>query len=533
MKFKASIVLLPAFLLFFSACRKDSSVPEISTLTVQNLSYYSANCGGMVTNDGGSEVTLRGVCWSTQPSPTINDDTTVNTGDQHHFISELPGLTPSTTYFVRAYAINSIGTGYGKVVEFSTLKGTVPELLTHQVSQVYSMQADVEGEVISDGDLAITERGICWGTGPFPSINSDKIAAPGSSTRFTATIKGLLPTTTYYARTYAINQAGVGYGEPLEFTTPETEPLPEVLTKPAQKITQWSAVGVGEIINEGSLPISERGVCWGTSPNPERTINFKVDLTGSDLFSVKIDYLKPVATYYIRAYVISITGIIYGNQQIFSTIAIGAACPESPAVSDIDGNVYQTVQVGDICIFKENLKTTKFSNGDLITYSDAFINQPSYTWYAKNLENKHKYGGLYNWYAVSSENGLCPEGWHITDNHEWNSIAAFAGFVAIQMNVPDGTSVLKSTLTEPDPHPRWNAGGVPTNDLLGFSALPGGARFSASWSYNWLGSSAYFWLSDDVNENSALARNISNYWIQIFSTGGYKTYFMSVRCVKD
>jgi len=335
--------LIIAITVTFHACKKDPSVPEITTLTVQNLSYFSASCGGMINSDGGAEITLRGICWSTHPNPTISDDTTVNLGDRHHFISELNDLTPSTTYYVRAYAINSAGTGYGKVVEFSTLKGSVAELLTHEVSHVYSMQADVEGEVVSDGDLVVTERGICWGTEPLPTINSGKIAVAGNSARFTATIKGLSPTTKYYARAYAINQAGVGYGDQLEFTTPEAEPLPVVLTNPMQKITQWTALVTGEIINEGGLPVTERGVCWGTSPNPQRTVHYKADISGSDFISVKMDYLKPAVTYYTRAYVVSIAGIIYGNQQVFNTLAIGASCPESPTVTDIDGNIYQTV----------------------------------------------------------------------------------------------------------------------------------------------------------------------------------------------
>jgi len=533
MKIKISVALILAFTVLFQACKKHPSVPVINTLSVQNVKYFTANSGGLIADDGGSEVFLRGLCWSTHPNPTISDDTTVDRGAEHHFISELRGLTPASTYYVRAYAINSAGVGYGKALKFSTLTGTFPELITHQVKHIFSMQADVEGEVISDGGHEITERGICWGTEPYPTINTGNIAKAGSSNRFTTTITGLQPNTTYYTRAYAINQVGVGYGSQLEFTTPETEHLPVVLTNPVQKITQWSALVTGEIINEGGLPVSQKGICWDTTPNPDKSDNYAVDTSGSGFISVKMHSLKQVTTYYVRTFIVSAASIIYGNQLVFSTLAPGVACPESPTVSDIDGNVYQTVQIGRLCFFKANLKTTRFSDGSPIPYSDAFTNQPSYTWYNKDPRNKRLYGGLYNWHAVSHQSGLCPEGWRVPDQHDWNVLAAYAGNVIEHMNVPDGISVLKSTRTAPDPHPRWDAGGVPANDLLGFSALPAGVFWSHSWGYSWIGLTTYFWASDEYSGHMAHARSIWNSDPRIDITGSSKWGFMSVRCVRD
>jgi len=183
-------------------------------------------------------------------------------------------------------------------------------------------------------------------------------------------------------------------------------------------------------------------------------------------------------------------------------------------------------------MFKENLKTTRFSNGDPIPYSDANSTQPAYTWYEKNLQNKNRYGGLYNWYAVVSDKGLCPEGWHVPDHYEWNAIAAYAAFIASYMNISSDVSVFKSTRTEPDPHPRWSAGGVPTNDLLGFSALPGGARHSVL-GYRWIGNSAYFWSASETAPFTGWARVIYNGFVPFYTTASIKESQFSVRCVKD
>ncbi len=104
-------------------CLKDDQAPSLPTVNTEDVSGITANtatAGGIVVSDGGSQVTARGVCWSTNQSPTLNDDFTTDGSGTGTFVSNLSGLSPSTTYYVRAYATNSVGTAYGNQVSFTT-----------------------------------------------------------------------------------------------------------------------------------------------------------------------------------------------------------------------------------------------------------------------------------------------------------------------------------------------------------------------------------------------------------------------------
>ena len=96
-------------------------VPEIATNEVENITFTSAVCGGDVASDGGIEVTAKGVCWSTSPNPTIEDDKTEDGSGLGSYTSNLTGLSENTTYYVRAYATNAAGTNYGEEKSFTTL----------------------------------------------------------------------------------------------------------------------------------------------------------------------------------------------------------------------------------------------------------------------------------------------------------------------------------------------------------------------------------------------------------------------------
>ncbi len=122
------ICLLAGFVVLFNRCEDEQLVgsfsvtelPEVSTDNVTNITSSSASCGGNVIFDGGSYVYSRGVCWSTSPNPTVSDSHTMNNSGTGSFISNLTGLTANKTYYVRAYATNSIGTSYGEQKSFKT-----------------------------------------------------------------------------------------------------------------------------------------------------------------------------------------------------------------------------------------------------------------------------------------------------------------------------------------------------------------------------------------------------------------------------
>lgn len=104
-------------------------IPSVTTAAVTNITYNSATSGGTVTAAGGAPVTARGVCWSTNPAPTINDPHTIDGSGLGTFVSQITGLQPVTTYYVRAYATNSYGTAYGNEVSFTTATAPYPPVV--------------------------------------------------------------------------------------------------------------------------------------------------------------------------------------------------------------------------------------------------------------------------------------------------------------------------------------------------------------------------------------------------------------------
>ena len=118
------------FLFFASSCDKEDddnnaqeNLPVLSTDEVTEITGTTATSGGNITDDGGATVTLRGVCWSTNEKPIIDDNKTEDGTGAGSFTSSISGLEPSTTYYVRAYASNNAGTGYGSAMSFTTLEG--------------------------------------------------------------------------------------------------------------------------------------------------------------------------------------------------------------------------------------------------------------------------------------------------------------------------------------------------------------------------------------------------------------------------
>ncbi len=115
-------LILIGFVIFLaSSCNdKDQTVPILTTAAISNNTDSTATCGGNITG-GCSKVSKRGVCWSLRGAPSVGDNKTIDGSGQGSFISSLTGLIADTTYYVRAYATNCIGTGYGNVVTFTTV----------------------------------------------------------------------------------------------------------------------------------------------------------------------------------------------------------------------------------------------------------------------------------------------------------------------------------------------------------------------------------------------------------------------------
>ena len=198
-----------------------NGIPTLITTVVTNIMGESAIGGGNITDDGGLNITIRGICWSLNPNPTIIDNYSTDGTGTGVFTSGIIDLTLNTTYYVRAYSINALGTFYGNELSFTTRNG-IPELTTTDVTNIGNWWALCGGDITDDGGLYITERGICWSTSSNPTT-ADSHSNNGMDTgSYMVRMVILDPNTTYYVRAYAINSAGTTYGEEKAFTTIDT-----------------------------------------------------------------------------------------------------------------------------------------------------------------------------------------------------------------------------------------------------------------------------------------------------------------------
>lgn len=194
-------------------------VPTLTTVDATNITGNSASTGGSVTVSGGATVTARGVVYGTEENPTIDGLKTSNEDGMGDFVSELTDLLGNTTYYVRAYASNAAGTGYGPQVSFTTLVD-LPAVTTLAAVDVTKTSATLAGDITYDGGGAITERGLVWSANPAPTTDDNVITDAAADTgAFTASLDQLELSTTYYVRAYAKNSAGTNYGNEISFTT--------------------------------------------------------------------------------------------------------------------------------------------------------------------------------------------------------------------------------------------------------------------------------------------------------------------------
>ncbi|MCP4711620.1 MAG: hypothetical protein GY869_23625, partial [Planctomycetes bacterium] len=223
---------------------QNRTPPTVTTTDPSSITPYSALGGGNVTHEGGAPVTARGVCWSESPNPTTSDTCTFDRTGLGIFTSSITGLTPSTPYHVRAYAINSVGTGYGNDETFTT-PAIPPTVTTTTPYAITPNSALSGGNVTSDGGAPVTERGVCWSESANPTTN-DSCTSDGTDLGiFTSSITGLTPKTPYHVRAYATNSIGTGYGEDKAFTTSAIPP--SVTTTTPYAITPNSALSGGNV----------------------------------------------------------------------------------------------------------------------------------------------------------------------------------------------------------------------------------------------------------------------------------------------
>ena len=198
--------------------------------------------------------------------------------------------------------------------------------------------------------------------------------------------------------------------------------------------------------------------------------------------------------------------------------------PGSP-VSDINGNVYKTVVIGTQVWMAENLKVTRYSNGDSIpnVKDSTWVSQTigAYCWYNNDsVTNMKIYGALYNWYAITDPRGLAPDGWHVPTDNEWT----------ILMNTLGGDSIAATKLKETG-KTHWLSPNSQSTNETGFTALPGGSLYNIG-PFTYLGNYGYWWSSSENSTSAAWFRGMY-YSFGVFRNYSAKSNGYSVRCIKD
>ncbi len=525
----------------FTTLAASVFIATLTTDEVTDIEQTSAKSGGNVTNNGGSPVTARGIVWGTSSMPALGtseghlQDGDGGLGD---FESDLTDLSPNTNYYVRAYAVNSVGIAYGNQRFFATLQdANRPTVSTESITDIEQTSATGGGDVTDSGDGEVLLRGVCWSTSENPTLDDsyiiDDLAEEGA---FTSSITGLEPGTTYYVRAYASNSHGVAFGEQEEFETLAGPPVVEIVSRNAGN-PGFRVIDV-IVINDGGENVEQRGIVWDTEENPVLGVdNFTTEGGGIGEFSSTLttEDLTVNTTYYIRAYATNSEGNGYSEQHVIHFW-------DYNDIVTYDGYQYNTVMIGDQEWMTENLKTTIYSNSLPITTgltNDEWANttEAAYSVYADNFDYKDTHGLLYNWYAVNSEHGICPDGWKVPSEEDFDELLDFVESIfndgragnklksCRQVNSPLGGNCSVSD------HPRWNADNTHYGtDEFGFSAHGVGFRKHNDGGYTLLNRQSLIWSSMDPDLMMYMFNDIG---IAGTASLNRKQQGSPVRCIRD
>jgi uncharacterized protein (TIGR02145 family) len=513
------------------------TIPEVTTSSVTGITAFSAISGGSVTVNGGLPIIDQGVCWSTEQNPTTADShIAAGSPELESFTCDITSLTAGTTYYVRAYAVNAIGTGYGNTQTFTTF--SAPSGITANYTYVSNTGADVNGNVTNNGGTPLTARGFCWSVTPSPTLLDDYLTVSGTSTgSFSGHITGLIPGTTYYLNAFAINSADTAYSADVTFTTPAT---PLVTTSVAQSVTASEAIVGGTVVYDGGLLISDRGVCWSTEPEPTLNGPSTSGGSGSGDFTCNLTGLEANTLYYVRAYATNSVTTAYGGTVIFITNDSVFTCGVS-TIRDYDDNIYHTVAIGSQCWMKENMRSTRFPDGTLIPLSStASATEAARCYPNGNAANVAKYGYLYSWSAAMHGNppidgqGICPDGWHIPSRVEWESLFSYVGSRPPYTCGGSSGNYAKALAAD---HTWQSANGtceigngIANNNATDFSMIPAG---ECEGSYSHFNTVAAFHSSYRQGNYSMVFAFYRNDRYVFDYLGSMVNRMLSVRCLRD
>jgi len=304
--------------------------------------------------------------------------------------------------------------------------------------------------------------------------------------------------------------------------------IPLVTTADVTSVTINSATCGGKVIDDGGAEVTARGVVWGKTTKPDINTHDGITNDGSGIgsFTSNLTSLLPETNYYVRAYATNRVGTAYGNELQFKTLHEIVY----DSVTDINGNVYKTVTIGTQVWMAENLRVSKYNDGTPIpNVSDAvewnnIENTGAYCWYNNDSAKYEKpYGKLYNWFTVGTGK-LCPAGWHVPSDDEWQTLVDQLGGVDIA-----GGKLKEAGTTH------WKSPNTAATNEVGFTALPGGFR-KVDGTYLLVGEIGLWWTTKEHETNPGAWAYYRIMWSTDATAGpryDFKTEGFSIRCVKN
>ncbi len=317
-------------------------------------------------------------------------------------------------------------------------------------------------------------------------------------------------------------------------TTP-TSLVPVLTTADVSAITDTTANCGGTITSDGGATVTAWGVCWSTSQTPTVSDSITNDGGGAGSFTSEMSGLTPETDYYVRAYATNSGGTGYGAAMLFTTLetVIGT-------VTDIDGNTYQTIKIGNQWWMAENLKVIRYRNGEAIpNVTDnsvwAGLSTGAYCNYDNDYRYAAIYGCLYNWYAIDDSRNIAPAGWHVPTDEEWKQLEMYLGMSQSDADQIGWRGTDEGGKLKEDGTTHWDSPNIGATNESGFSALPGGYRhyYDDGMFYS-IGYGGYWWSSTEYNTSYAWRRVLYHGDSSVYrGSDSSKRSGFSLRCVKD
>ncbi|MFD3407092.1 hypothetical protein SKC37_00360 [Aquirufa sp. HETE-83D] len=406
------------------------SAPRLSPTVIASFTPYSAVITSSITLDGGSPITERGICWSTTAGAKITNNKVVSGSTTNAYDTPIANLNPGSTYYVRSYALNAVGVGYGQEITLKTLDIKLPSTDPNclPATAITYTEATVNANITNTGLSTKLETGIILSTSSIAAdltYNNAKSQTVKStlttSGKISMTFSSLTVGTKYYYVSYAKNEAGTSYSPICSFSTLDySAPTVDQTCVAASSVGVDVATISGNVTADGGIPTLEKGFIFNTANvnlsyknSGSQTIISTSTVKGS--YSFVISSLKPKTKYYYVAYSKNTKGTTYGPVCDFTTNdyaapTVNVACITPTDITKTSAKIYGEVtnEGGDVNLEKGFVygtsSTLTYTKGGTNTLVSSGIGKGAFSFVISNLSTGTTY--FYKTYAINTTGNL-------------------------------------------------------------------------------------------------------------------------------